>query len=859
MWILKPLEPGGETHYLLPSKEYVVGRKNCDILLSNDQSISRAHAHLTATDQTLTLKDSSKYGTFVNNQRLPENQPLNLNSGDNVTFGVFHSKFSVDCQKAVVCSSCVDNDGKALLTQALLPLGGKLVNNWTQDCTHLVMPSIKVTIKTICALLCCRPIVKQEFFTEISKAVQQKLPPPKAESFIPEIDEPSLNTEEVSLGPKPERKQLFTGKTFVFLGSKQLKRLSTAVGFGGGRSHLLEEGSLPRHLLQSPQSCVIDIATGNSQALLPSSTTEWAHSVRKILQEKGLRFITESEIGLAVIHASCDMYCNPSNRVTDSESMQNVEPRIPSATLSQNAAVEETVLPAASLNITAYASNTEPSQRMGHGQVTGMMAVGETPEKNQNRITTQLGQSKPRAGDTANISAVADTMSPSFNTVANTDSQKMKAEKSQGRRNNDDGVQPRSPKANGGTRTLQQRQSPQKHKSSAQGSPQKHKSSAQGSPQKQATLTSFFQPVNKKRPLEDESSVQSEPKRTVPPSCTTTWAPSTSLASKQISSNTHSDTARAQSQSGSGVDLFIGPSEALSDRVSHPAQQGAQRKEIETEIPMEELESIMSEDMDYIDEPTPASHGQQVRLLENCSSNKKRALNSVEHSSSSKRLRVNPEEDVKSNQKPSMGLETSNRNQSLEMEEPTSSIKKQQVHQVEHKTTNQKSSKYPEGGSAANRNQHLQAVKNEEVSFVVDSEALDKDMDKPKELDPLKPTAVKQEAPVSETEEDLPKRLVLVEFKSLTVTAPLKARPQQMQGNSCTKNFKRFRKVPVPGSGALPQIIGGSDLLAHDRGTNSELDEWLKDAAEDERQSKREESLGDDLFRYNPSKLTRRR
>ena len=41
----------GETHYLLSSKDYVVGRKNCDILLPNDQSISRAHAHFTATDQ----------------------------------------------------------------------------------------------------------------------------------------------------------------------------------------------------------------------------------------------------------------------------------------------------------------------------------------------------------------------------------------------------------------------------------------------------------------------------------------------------------------------------------------------------------------------------------------------------------------------------------------------------------------------------------------------------------------------------------------------------------------------------------------------------------------------------------------
>uniref|UniRef100_A0A8C9YD64 Nibrin n=1 Tax=Sander lucioperca TaxID=283035 RepID=A0A8C9YD64_SANLU len=360
MWILTPLEAGGETHYLLSSKEYVVGRKNCDILLPNDQSISRAHAHLTATDHSLTLKDTSKYGSFVNNQRLTENTSVNLKSGDNVTFGVFYSKFSVDHQKPVVCSSCLDNDGKASLSQALLVLGGKLVNSWTQDCTHLAMQSAKVTIKTISALLCCRPIVKPEFFLELSKAAQQKLPPPKAESFIPEIDEPSLRREDVNLGVIPIRKQLFTGKTFIFLSAKQLKRLSAAVSFGGGRSQLLEEGSLPRDQLESPQSCVIDVTTGSSQILLPSSTTEWANSVNNIVKRKGLRVITESEIGLATIYASCDMYCNPSSLTPDSA--PKLGPRIPSASLSQSVAVDETVLPAASQNITAYAVNTEPSQ-----------------------------------------------------------------------------------------------------------------------------------------------------------------------------------------------------------------------------------------------------------------------------------------------------------------------------------------------------------------------------------------------------------------------------------------------------------------------------------------------------------------
>lgn len=47
----------------------------------------------------------------------------------------------------MVCSSCLDASGKTSLSQALSALGGKLVNSWTPDCTHLAMPNVKVTIK----------------------------------------------------------------------------------------------------------------------------------------------------------------------------------------------------------------------------------------------------------------------------------------------------------------------------------------------------------------------------------------------------------------------------------------------------------------------------------------------------------------------------------------------------------------------------------------------------------------------------------------------------------------------------------------------------------------------------------------
>lgn len=54
---------------------------------------------------------------------------------------------SVEHLKPVVCSSCLDNNGKTLLSQSLAALGGEMVNNWSLECTHLVMSSVKVTVK----------------------------------------------------------------------------------------------------------------------------------------------------------------------------------------------------------------------------------------------------------------------------------------------------------------------------------------------------------------------------------------------------------------------------------------------------------------------------------------------------------------------------------------------------------------------------------------------------------------------------------------------------------------------------------------------------------------------------------------
>lgn len=61
--------------------------------------------------------------------------------------------------------------------------------------------------------------------------------------------------------------------------------------------------------------------------------------------------------------------------------------------------------------------------RTQQSKITGVMAVGETPEKKQNQNTSQLELITHR---TATHCVVADTMSSSFNAVENTNSQRKK-------------------------------------------------------------------------------------------------------------------------------------------------------------------------------------------------------------------------------------------------------------------------------------------------------------------------------------------------------------------------------------------------------------------------------------------------
>ncbi|NXJ67238.1 NBN protein, partial [Rostratula benghalensis] len=363
----------GEPFWLLSGVEYVVGRKNCAILIQDDQSISRSHAvltvshHETPPSQSLSVPilrvtDTSKYGTFVNGSKL-DGTSVSLQSGDRINFGVFESKFR-QYEPLVVCSSCLDITQKTALNQAIQQLGGLVVNEWTEECTHLVMVSVKVTVKTICALICGRPIIKPEFFIELIKAIQSRQQLPKHENFYPPVDEPSIGTERLDLSEHQERKKIFSGKTFLFLTAKQHKKLGPAIILGGGEAKLMMEGRKETSLLVSPEVCVVDVGLTNSQITGSDSMRNWTDSILAVLQSKNLRAIPEAEIGLAVIFMCTEKYCNPQNQPGNKAATSSIPASgVVGPAISQSLAVDETVMATAADDSTVYVADTEVEEQ----------------------------------------------------------------------------------------------------------------------------------------------------------------------------------------------------------------------------------------------------------------------------------------------------------------------------------------------------------------------------------------------------------------------------------------------------------------------------------------------------------------
>ncbi|KAM9094174.1 nibrin isoform X1 [Sarcophilus harrisii] len=742
MWtLLSAASPArGDPYRLLVDVDYIVGRKNCGILIEDDQSISRNHALLTVRHSVtnlsqaseipiLTIKDNSKYGTFINEEKMQNGIPLLLKTGDRITFGVFESKFKVEYEPLVVCPSCLDVSGKTLLNQTVLQLGGLVVNNWREECTHLVMMSVKVTIKTICALICGCPIVKPDYFTEFLKAIQTKKQPPKLESFYPPIDEPAINNENLDLSARKERKQIFSGKTFIFLNAKQHKKLSPAILLGGGEAKLsTEEDKEAATSFLTPGTCIVDVGLTNSQVLIPDSVKKWIHSVMDMLQSQHLRAIPEAEIGLAVIFMSTETYCNPGTGLTPT----------PRPSLSQNKMVNETLIPGA----TIYIPDTELENADTCMDLTESPKENETPQMEQrSKVSSQeifTIKETPNMNCSVNLGT-----NPLNHTIVKTSKNQL------------------SPTQISCTRKEQASQQQQQQTNS---------------------IKNYFQSVTKKRERKEEEQEESISKSArIELSCSLLDQTEPTTSSVWRNQEQH------QSQKGP----------CTLDRKTDEAYRNVHLKPNVNSL-VDELKPNLRKRKEMDDLIV------EKKILEHsCQGTEQEQEIEIEVQepmtgfSLAKKLRM----DIKKN--------SSDNNESIQ-----NSCKVAQENNLGEKWE----------------------IKQETLSSVKE-----------------------QNDKLQDGCEILPKKLLLTEFRSLVVSHS-RSRNTSIIRNDYGEpnNFKKFKKVAYPGAGKLPCIIGGSDLIAHHAKKNAELEEWLRQEIEVQNKHAKEESLADDLFRYNPNVKKRR-
>ncbi|KFV64797.1 Nibrin, partial [Dryobates pubescens] len=741
MWKLVPAAGKGEPYRLLSGTEYVVGRKNCAILIQDDQSISRSHAVLTVSQPeaapsqslsvpVLTVKDTSKYGTFVNGSKL-NGASVSLQSGDRINFGVFESKFRVEYEPLIVCSSCLDVAQKTALNQAIQQLGGHVVNEWTKSCTHLVMVSVKVTVKTICALICGRPIIKPEFFVELIKAIQSRQQLPNHESFYPPVEEPSIGSDKLDLSERRERRKIFSGKTFVFLTAKQHKTLGPAVTLGGGEVKLMTEGGKETSLLASPEVCVVDVGVTNSQILVSDSMRNWTDSVLAVLQSKDLRPIPEAEIGLAVVYMSTEKYCNPQMQpdhraVTKSAPMSAVVGR----TISQSLAADETIMPTAADDSTLYIPDTE---------------MEETCMETEN--TCQMD----RRGRMARQSTTAARENPSTSGSVNARTSLSRVTRTSGFSQKSHPVSP--------------------SKVSEADKPGGRATHCQSN-----SITNYFQPARKRERAEEgeETSVAKLAKLeegSLPVSKAT--RPTASSASygeaeQHQRENNILDPDPNFVLEDKGIKLTTESSKLArgkTDTKTASSEKHAPMKRKELDDLVEDRETLEivfgSADLDWDNEMADREQGSQENA------HKKRCLETK-----------------------------GNRIQEV-------NIKQREKDKI---------------------------LKEEDLGTVLASET----KREVKEESPvLVRNQLKNHSELQDDSKNLPSRLLLTEFRSLVVSHPRQnSQLTEYTSSAGKRNFKKFKKVPYPGAGQLPCIIGGSDLIAHHAKKNSELEEWLKQEME---------------------------
>ncbi|XP_067651141.1 nibrin-like [Haliotis asinina] len=921
MWYLVAADNPDVKYVLLVGREYSVGRKDCDILLTTDPTVSRKHSVLQLThaesnlshpqkSALVTLKDVSKFGTWVNKKRV-SGETL-VKDGDEVAFGSPKSVFLIVNEPFIITTSCLDVASKKSAKAVVRTFGGHVVSEWTKNCSLLVMNSISVTIKVICAMITQKSIVLPSYLEKLQDHLKGEGEKPDPDTYLPTVSETQVNPEEVSFKPNPNRASVFKGMKFIFLSQRQFKKMNLAVELAGGMPILMEEGSDDNddRVLVESGTVVMNCGTEDLKTLTPAGQ-EWVTHVNKYLKRKKKNVIQDAEVGYAVLYCSTDKHCNP-----DIDKAQQLFQNVPSQSLSQSAA--EHVTP----DILVANTETSPGRRRGKDrEVTGDKSVVDESILHEQTLKVKqevIGRTSATPTKRKRTEDVRED-----ETTQAQESKRIKQEvvtpvKSQAQRRSRSEVSP-APDVKA-TRQPNQGISPEQE-SVAKGrgrrspspavvkNPPPRSRSPSPSPSRRSVRGKKVSPareivVKEENMLRSNSGTGSSRrggKKSVSPQPAKSQRVKDELFEEldddfDISVKTPAGISGRNSQ----------PSHVLSDKDVEEVQTFKRiKKEKETEVskvlpktsPSSKTNKrVLLDDSDEDDLWQGRQQGQKQTSRGDDSDEFMDILSSKhkKHKSDTSGTRRSNDEDnlfddVPSRRKSTALSETDRQEtvagqtgqratQKSHSPTPSRHMKREKNDDSQEETLTEQSRV-----SLGSRRQTRDVPSGEDVVEVPeedpDSVVETRDSSRNGNHDnkavprgflttrlPIKEQMVKREDFIKE--ENISTAAMVTEFANLVTRQPKP--PVKKSGRKdipdgytewngkLVKNFKRFRKSSHAGANFLPRIIGGSDLVEHAGSQRRELDDWFRDALQAESQENEREREAQDLFNWEPTGRNKR-
>ncbi|KAJ3389013.1 hypothetical protein HDU84_009244 [Entophlyctis sp. JEL0112] len=248
---------------LAPRKEtYVLGRAPSpasDLVIESDKSVSRAHASLSFSPQVREMAGKgaecmvffcdhgSRLGSMVNGTRVTAHVKVPLRAGSEIRLGATGAtSFVLKHVPAVVSFSGMKTAVKDSLANLARGIGFVTRDELDAECTHLVMSTLKITLKTVLALAQGTKIVNDSWL----KAVESRCDAvnasatmgscgesasfsfPNEEMFVPLVKEDNIPPH--FFFPNSKRTSLFSKHKFLFVDATEFRSFSPIVTRCGG-------------------------------------------------------------------------------------------------------------------------------------------------------------------------------------------------------------------------------------------------------------------------------------------------------------------------------------------------------------------------------------------------------------------------------------------------------------------------------------------------------------------------------------------------------------------------------------------------------------------------------------------------